>query len=88
MTIPLETLTLARTSLGVEEVAVDDEAFTVREWADALELSVERTRLLLQQGVFDGIFEKKDVLRTMQVGEQSGLYTYIERDCYKYISQD
>jgi len=86
MTIPIATLDLARASLGLVEIATDVEAFTADEWADALGLSKEKTRLLLKQGVFDSVFERKDVLRTMEVGSISD--TYLVRDCYKFTEEE
>lgn len=82
MTIPIATLDLARASLGLMEVGTDSDAFTVLEWSVALELSIEKTREQLQQGLYDAIFERKNVLRTMEAGS-----TYIERNCYKYIEE-
>lgn len=87
MTIPIEILDLARASLDLVKVGTDSDAYSIREWADALELSLENTRLQLQQGLFDNIFERKDVLRTMIAGSNSDESSYIERDCYKYIEE-
>ena len=87
MTISIEILDLARASLGLMEVGTDSDAFTVREWADSLELSLESTRFQLQQGLFDNIFERKDVLRTMIAGSNSNESSYVERNCYKYIEE-
>ena len=87
MTIPEEILDLARASSGLMEVGTDSNAFTVLEWADAFELSIEKTREVLQQGLYDNIYERKDVLRAMYAGSNSDESTYTERDCYKYIEE-